>query len=105
LPAKAASLALQWLQLHPCYRHRLRCKNGREPCPESQAFFCGVSLFLRPSPTIAYREPGEAYVTSPIHIGIPRRLRLVSPGRSPRRRSGRCPCSPSCSALSQPIYT
>ena len=34
----------------------------------------------------------------PRNIGMPSRLRVVSPGRSRRWRSGRCPRSPSCCA-------
>ena len=42
-------------------------------------------------PRVRNRGLRDAQVTSPINMGIPKRLRVVSPGRSSRRRSGRCP--------------
>ena len=56
MPAKATSLALQWLQLHPSFGYRRTQEYGREPCPESQVscavFFCAV-LYLWWCPSIA----------------------------------------------------
>ena len=45
MPAKATSLALQWLQLHPSFGYRRTQEYGREPRPESQGS-CAV-FFLR----------------------------------------------------------
>ena len=46
MPAKAASLALHYLRLHPGFGHRRGQEYGRELRPESQVFLCTIPDFF-----------------------------------------------------------
>jgi hypothetical protein len=65
LPAKAASLALQCLWLHPGFGYRHAWEYGREPCAESQAFLCSAAYFW----STTGREPCGGYAPTGIFPG------------------------------------